>query len=257
MADPKFKRISEMEDYIRTQRNVSNEVLCKRYGISLQTLRRDLNYLVKKGNVKKVYGGAAWNKKTLSVAVRTFELRNTRCQEEKIRIGKAAAALVQNHSVIFVDSGTTSCMLVPYLKKDSDVTVITHSIAVVEMLQNEPSIKLIVLGGQYNHTTSSFMTDPATINFRFDACFIATVGIDEEACTNTDLQESRIKIYAMKHSSHRYLMADHTKFEDDGFNAFAKAEDFDAVITDGKVPDWLKTMQKEGKLQVITAKADK
>ena len=77
------------------------------FSISMQTLRRDLKELEKRGVISKVYGGVVYNEE-VATSIPSIKERLNAAEQEKIRIGKTAASLVEEGEVIFVDSGTTA-----------------------------------------------------------------------------------------------------------------------------------------------------
>ena len=111
----KVNRIAEMEASIRRHKMLSNEELCEMFSISMQTLRRDLKVLEERGSVSKVYGGVVANENHVATSIPSLHERLNAAEQEKMKIGKTAASLVEEHDVLFVDSGTTAYRLIPYL----------------------------------------------------------------------------------------------------------------------------------------------
>lgn len=246
----KVNRIAEMEASIRRHKMLSNEELCEMFSISMQTLRRDLKVLEERGSVSKVYGGVVANESHVATSIPSLNERLNAREQEKMKIGKIAASLVEENDVIFVDSGTTAYRLIPYLNHLEHVTVVTHSLHVLNAAAELDHLTVICLGGQMNVETSSFQVDPADYPFTYTKAFIATVGIDEDGCTNTDLIEGRIKQHVLSRTRRAYLLADHSKFLSAGFNRFAKLEQFEGIITDQKISDQLSKMLKKKHIEI-------
>ncbi|MBE6108323.1 MAG: DeoR/GlpR transcriptional regulator [Erysipelotrichaceae bacterium] len=242
----KVNRIAEMEASIRRHKMLSNEELCEMFSISMQTLRRDLKVLEERGSVSKVYGGVVSNENQVATSIPSLHERLNAAEQEKMKIGKIASSLIEEHDVIFVDSGTTASRIIPYLNQFEHVTIVTHSLHVLAAAAELPNLNVICLGGQMNHETRSFQIEPFDTPYLYTKAFIATVGIDEKGCTNTDLLEGRIKQHVLSQCKHAYLVADHSKFHSAGFNRFAKLDQFEGIITDQKVPETLaKTLNKK------------
>lgn len=75
---------------------------------------------------------------------------------QKQQIGKVASSLLEEQDVIFIDSGTTACQIIPFMNEDMHMTVITHSALAFEMLEGKKNVKVILLGGEYREKVKSF-----------------------------------------------------------------------------------------------------
>lgn len=228
----KLNRVEKIEKYIRQYDTVTNEQLCKEFNISLQTLRRDLKELEENDSIKKVYGGVISNTKSLTNKVDDISFRSTIHAKEKKKMGELASELVENGDVIFIDSGTTVCQIIPYLSHHENVTIVTHSVNVINMASKSPNLKCICIGGLLKPDTLSFAIDLTNRSFSFNKAFVATVGISSDGLTNTDITEGRIKEYIIQQSDETYVLADHSKFEIKGFYHFADLHDLAGIITD-------------------------
>lgn len=247
----KYDRINEIEKLIKKNKTISNEELCDVFSISMPTLRRDLQILENRGSIEKVYGGViAKDNKSENGSI-DYTSRVDEALNSKQYIGKKASEFVSDGDVIFVDSGSTAYLMIPYLEDKKDVTVVTHSLNVIETLKKYPNIKVIVLGGIFIRKTNSFDVNVDDIPYSFDKAFIATVGVSKEGCTNVQLFESRIKQYAIKHSNLNVLLCDKRKFGIDGFNRFAKLEEFQVIVSDDSFPKWLINIAKKLKIELV------
>ncbi len=235
----KYNRIQEMEDYIRRRKSVSNEDLLEHFNISIQTLRRDLKALEDQGSVSKVYGGVVYKEPETSVnSVNPVSVRLQQASKEKEHIGKLAAEMVENGDVIFIDSGTTAYRMLPYMADLKNVTVISHSLDVMNTLINYPNLIGICAGGTLMTNSSTFLVDTNFYPYNYNKAFIATVGISaNRRLTNTNLQEGQMKSHVIGHAKKVYIVADHSKFDIIAFNHFADFGDIDAIITDQCPPD--------------------
>lgn len=247
----KYDRINEIEKLIKEYKTLTNEELCQAFDISMPTLRRDLLILENRGTIEKVYGGVIAKENISENGSIDYTNRVDKSLKEKQYIGKKASELVSDGDVIFVDSGSTAYCMIPYLNEKKDVTVITHSLNVIDALINYPNIKAIIVGGVFNHKTHSFDVNVEDITYSFDKAFIATVGVSKEGCTNVQLFESRIKQYVIKHSNLNILLCDKKKFGVNAFNRFAKIEDFQVIISNDGFPKWLTSFAKKNQIELI------
>ena len=123
----KIKRIEQEEAYIQKAQNVTIEELCEKFGVSKNTIRRDLIELEKKGSIVKNYGGVSSTIQNYDVGMLPFNTRGHLMLEEKKRIAERAAEFINDGDYIFVDSGSTVCNLVDYIK-NLNVTVLTNNL---------------------------------------------------------------------------------------------------------------------------------
>ena len=107
------ERLSKMEAYIRLQKSVSLDTLCEVFGISKNTVRRDIADIIARTDIRKIYGGVSipYNK-----IPPPFEERMSINTDKKDCIGRLASSLVEDGDIIYVDSGTTTCRIIDYLQ---------------------------------------------------------------------------------------------------------------------------------------------
>ena len=103
------ERLLQLEEYIKVQQKVSPETLCEKFGVSMSTLRRDINTLEQMGCVQKAYGCILYNYSAAKII--PFHVRSTINQEQKRDACAAAASFIQDNDTIFIDSGSTTCHL--------------------------------------------------------------------------------------------------------------------------------------------------
>src|SRR4051794_24735513 len=109
----KEKRIKKIQDYVLEHQSASLDELVKVFDVSKNTIRRDVQELVDRGELKKVYGGVSSIHKKLE----SFQERSVRNQEQKELIAKKAASFIEDGDFIFIDSGTTTIEMFEYLKE--------------------------------------------------------------------------------------------------------------------------------------------
>ena len=108
------ERLTQMEAYIRTHRSVSLDTLCEVFGISKNTVRRDIGEIVARTDIRKIYGGVSTQYNGLIPP--PFIERSGVNSEAKDEIARCAAGLVADGDIIYVDSGTTTCRIVDHLQ---------------------------------------------------------------------------------------------------------------------------------------------
>lgn len=233
----RLNRLNDMEQYIIEKETVSLEHLADHFQISINTVRRDLNELLQRGRISKVYGGVST---TPQAAPLPMSVRSAKNNDAKQKIGRIAAELVQDNDTIFLDSGSTVLCMLPHLASRKHITVVTHSLSVMYEASKYPSIQLISLGGLYNHTTSSFVgisTLEALSTITPRAVYIAATGVSlEHGLTNTTYFEAEIKRKVVQNCDRVILMADHSKFNYSSTISFYHFEDLSTIVTDKKPP---------------------
>ena len=233
----RLNRLNEMEQYIMEKETVSLEHLAERFQISINTVRRDLNELLKRGRISKVYGGVS---AVSQAAPLPMSVRSAKNNDAKQKIGRIAAELINDGDTLFLDSGSTVLCMLPHLASRKNITIITHSLSVMCEASKYPSLQLISLGGLYNHTTSSFVgisTLEALSSITPCAACMAATGVSlEHGLTNTTYFEAEIKRKVVQNCGRVILMADHSKFNYSSTISFYRFEDLSAVVTDRQPP---------------------
>lgn len=231
----KYNRINEIEAYLQKVGSATNEELLDIFKISLQTLRRDLKELEERNIVSKVYGGVVINedeskKNRFNIDINS---RTTSHLKEKDIIGELAAKVVQKDDIIFVDSGTTACHIIPYLDASLNITVVTNSILAMELLKDLEGIKVILLGGEYRSRSMSFNFDITSAPYYYTKSFISTVGLSlTKGLTNMDPQDGIFKRFIMEQTDEVYLLCDSSKIGCVAFNHFANLDRIHVLVTD-------------------------
>ncbi|MGM0126321.1 DeoR family transcriptional regulator, myo-inositol catabolism operon repressor [Enterococcus sp. AZ194] len=228
----KSKRIDEIEAYVIELGNVSFDDLSKKFKVSLNTLRRDINELIKKGNIEKVYGGV----RSIQGRLIDYKVRNITNSSAKRKIGEIAATLIEEGDVIYIDSGTTTVQLLTYLNPTTRCTILTNNFDVIEFCTYHPNLELIVLGSHYKFSTRSFVElsyNQELTSVNINKAFMAATGIGiKNGATNSDVLEQQIKKAICQRSREIYLLADHTKFGHTTLMTYSLLEDFHTIISD-------------------------
>lgn len=172
---------------------VLSKNLSEQFGISEDTVRRDLRELAAEGRLQRVHGGAL----PASAAVVTFSERQTLQSDAKRRIAQKGAELVSPGQVVMIDGGTTTSELIRFFPEDLRITVVTHSPGIAVGLAQHPFINVVMIGGQlYKHSIVNVGAAAleGIARVRADLFFMGVTGMHVEAGLSTgDFEESRIK----------------------------------------------------------------
>lgn len=207
--------------------------LSERYHVSKSTIRRDLDFLDGQGMLQRVRGG------TIDADARTFAQIVTKAAADKLAIGQRAAALVKDGDIVLIDIGTTTAAVAEALH-GRRITVLTASLAVVDILRDSPATELVVLGGVVRASYLSMvgsLTAQALAQLRADIAFLGTSGVrDDLIVMDSTGTEVPIKHSILENSTTAYLVASPDKFPGSGILQICPVTDFDGVITTATGP---------------------
>ncbi|AWG31049.1 MULTISPECIES: DeoR/GlpR family DNA-binding transcription regulator [Burkholderia cepacia complex] len=185
--------------------------LSVQFGVSEDTVRRDLRELAGEGLLQRVHGGAL----PASPAIAPFAQREALEATEKRRIARRAAQMIAPGQVAIVDGGTTSALLVSQLPADLRATIVTHSPSVAVALAAHPSIDVILIGGRlYKHSIvavgATAMEGIARIHA--DLYFMGVTGVHPVAGLSTgDFEEAAIKRALAERAAETVVLASQSK----------------------------------------------
>ncbi|TQS30203.1 DeoR/GlpR family DNA-binding transcription regulator [Microbispora sp. KK1-11] len=214
--------------------------LAERFGVTTETIRRDLTALERAGVLRRVHGGA------IPVERLGFEpalaTRDEVLTAEKERIAKAALAELPEDGSVVIDAGSTTSRLVQALPPDRELTVVVNSPPLATTLAARPNLTVLMLGGRVRGRTLATVEDWAIqqlSQLNVDVAFMATNGCSvAKGLTTPDPAEAAIKRAMIACADRAVLLADHTKFSGTYLARFATLAEIDVVITDsGLDPD--------------------
>lgn len=198
-------------DVLRREGQVIAKRLSQELGLSEDTIRRDLRDLAHEGLLQRVHGGAL----PASPAVVNFAGREELAIDAKRAIGRAAALMIKDGQVIFVDGGTTAVQLVRQLPAALRATIVTHSARIAVELVDHPHIEVILIGGRlFKHSIVSVgaVALEAIGHIRADGYFMGVTGIHpSEGLSTGDLEEAYIKQAFCKRAAETYVFASEEK----------------------------------------------
>lgn len=249
------ERQQQIARLLSRQQRLSVAEICEQFSISEATARRDLEALAEQGKLQRVHGGAILVEQAppeLPILQRESEQAN-----EKQRIGLAAAALVQDGETVFLSSGTTVLEAARALRGRRNLTVITNSLAVVNVLAGVEGITVICLGGMLRSSELSFIghiTEQSLSELRADKILIGTRAISlEHGLTHDYLPETVIDRAMLKAGREIIVLADHTKFGRAAAVLLAPVENIHTIVTDDQTSDEFITAVQARGIKVVTA----
>ncbi|NML34783.1 DeoR/GlpR family DNA-binding transcription regulator [Paraburkholderia antibiotica] len=181
------------------------------FGVSEDTIRRDLRELAADGLLQRVHGGAL----PASPAVAPFEQRRDIESTAKRRIARRAVDMIAPGQTVIIDGGTTSALLVSELPSDLQATIVTHSPSVAVALAAHPCVDVILIGGRlYKHSIvavgAAAMEGIARIHA--DLYFMGVTGVHPSAGLSTgDFEEAAIKRALAARAAETVVLASSSK----------------------------------------------
>lgn len=225
------ERKKEILSRLEKEEIIKNTTLAKELNTSISTIRRDLQELEEEKLLRRVHGGAT--KPNALGQEDSLTSKTSKSVHEKQAIAQYAAQLIQENHIIFLDAGSTTFEMIPFLTQQN-ITVVTNSVAhAAELIRHH--IRTYIIGGMIKENTNAIVNATALSQLRemrFDLAFIGANSVSEAfGYATTDTEEASIKYLALTHSHHAYVLADHTKFDSASFITFASLDEA-TLITD-------------------------
>src|SRR5246127_2432711 len=212
--------------------------LADRFGVSVVTIRKDLDELEAEGLLERTFGGAVFSHR--SRFNKSFLHRTMEHRQEKHAIAAAALEYVQNGDTIILDAGTTTLALAQLLKRHvKSVFIITCSVpAALEL--SSAGYDILLLGGMIRNKSLALLgreTLWMLDRYRADKAFLGSSGFTiEKGHTTPNPDDAQIKEAIMRVSLEKYVLVDSSKFGDQCLTRFAHLRDVDLTITDSHLP---------------------
>lgn len=250
----KLERRGQIVELINRQKTITNAELMERFGISIETVRRDLDYLEQQGVLRKVYGGAVVNVSLNSEP--EYASRSRTNYEEKNAIAREAAKLICPGDTVFLGVGTTVQAMVQYMKNIGQLTVFTNALRTAVELMEIPDCTVILPGGQLRVkelTLSGFPAEENLLNFNVDKAFVGIGGITEDGITDFHIGEARLHRQLVLNARQSVALADSTKLGARAMNNVCTLEQIDLVVTDGNADQQTVKALKKAGAKIIVA----
>ena len=228
-------------ELLKQEKSVKVPLLSKKFLVTEETIRRDLEKLKNDGLLKRIHGGGV-RASADSVTELSFRVRNTKNRKEKQVIGELAATMIEAGDVIILDASSTALQVALEIKKKDlrDIIVVTNAINVVLELAAQPEIHLICTGGMLREKSLSFvgpLAESAIRNYHIGKAFISCKGVSVEAgLTEADELQARLKLEMVQAAREVYLLVDHEKFSRVAFAPVVPINKVHRLVTDDGTP---------------------
>jgi DeoR family transcriptional regulator, glycerol-3-phosphate regulon repressor len=230
-------RQSDILDLARQTGRVSVDDLATGFGVTVQTIRRDLGDLCDAGLLARTHGGAMLPSGVTNIA---YAERRRLSAAAKEAIGRAAAALIAPGASLFLNIGTTTEAVARALIDTPNLMVVTNNLNVAQIMGAHPSAEVIVTGGRLRRADGGLTGDMAveTIRqFKVDVAVIGGSALDQEGdILDFDPDEVRVSRAIVSQARAAMLVADGGKLARAAPVRIANLRDLDRWVTDTPPP---------------------
>lgn len=230
------ERRREIASVLQQTGRITVSDICRRFNVSAVTARGDLKALTDAGAMVRSRGGGI--RSLTAVPEHPLKQRENIHREEKLRIARAARALIKPRQTIILCTGSTAALLASEIRANCppNLTVITHALNIASTLAEVPGLSLIMLGGVLRHPSTAFVgpqTEQMMATLHADHCFLSAVGIDPHVgVTTLDIMEAHLNRQMIASAAQTTVIADSSKL---GHRSLSVVTDFRSVhrlITD-------------------------
>ncbi|CAN7302203.1 DeoR/GlpR family DNA-binding transcription regulator [Pseudorhodoferax sp. LjRoot39] len=224
---------------VQAQGSVMLDQLAATLGVTLQTMRRDVQRLADEGLLTRFHGGVRVPSSTTENIA--HQQRTTLHAEGKARIAQAVAREVPNGCSLILNIGTTTEAIAQALLRHTGLRVITNNLNVALTLSANPQCEVIVAGGVLRGRDRGVVGEAAIDfirQFKVDIALVGISGIEVDGTLRDyDYREVKVSQAIMAHAREVWLAADHSKFNRPAMVEVARLSEIDRLFTDAPVPE--------------------
>ena len=242
-------------DEARTRGAVTVEALAEQFGVTLQTVRRDVKLLSDAGLLARFHGGVRMPSSTVeNIAYRQRQELN---ESAKQRIARAVAKAVPNGCSLILNIGTTTEAIARELLRHKGLRVITNNLNVAAILADNAECEVIVAGGVVRSRDRGIVGE-VTVDFikqfKVDIGLIGISGIEADGTLRDfDYREVTVARAIIEHSRQVWLASDHSKFNRPAMVELARLSQIDTLFTDATPPTPFPALLAEAGVQCVIA----
>jgi DeoR/GlpR family transcriptional regulator of sugar metabolism len=248
------RRRFELIRLAQRQGQLSVVELSSQFGVSADTIRRDLDLLSVRGFVRRTHGGAVPADYLAQDA--SSAQRNGARIAEKTRIAQCASELIQDGESLILNGGSTTRLFAFELAGKKDLTIVTNALGVPSALPRQAVRDIVVLGGEYRAESDSTVGSVAfcgAIAVSADSAVVGVGGITRDGLFAGLLQEATMTASIIGAARRTIVLADSTKFNHQLLGHIASLEQIDILVTDAEPPAELFRALEEFEVQVLVA----
>lgn len=239
-------------DYVQSHGRATVDELAARFGTSSVTIRNDLEMLARSSAIARSHGGALPMTQTTAADI-PLNIKETRSHPQKMRIGQAAAKLIQNGETIILDSGSTTAEIARQIRqmKFESLTVVTNALNIALELSGLPNIRVMMLGGLLRQTSYSLVgpdAEQALSRISADRLFLGVDGLDPVVgVTTPDPLEASLNALMIRVSRETIAVFDASKLGQRSLSVITPVQTLHTAITDGSAaPEMVEALRNAG-----------
>lgn len=245
-------RQTAIVEIARRQGQVTVGGLAEHFGVTLQTIRRDLTELADTGKLERVHGGAVLPSGTTNIG---YEDRRTLNHTAKVDIARTCVADLPDDCSIFLNIGTTTEAVAAELLNHRNLLAITNNMNVANILAASRECQVIITGGRLRRADGGLvgtLTSDSIRQFKFDYAVIGCSALDEEGdILDFDVDEVSVSQTIIDRSRKVFLVADHTKFQRTAPARIGSLEMVDVFYTDQPLLPELQQRCRQWQTEVV------
>jgi DeoR/GlpR family transcriptional regulator of sugar metabolism len=232
------RRRFELIRLAKREGQLSIAQLSSQFGVSADTIRRDLDLLSIRGLVRRTHGGAVPADFLTQTGCEPDQRTGVRTAE-KTRIAKCAVALIKNGESLILNGGSTTCLFASELSGKRDLTVVTNALAVPPVIPRQAVRDIVLLGGEYrpeSNTTVGSIAFCGAVPVNTDTAIVGVGGIAQDGLYTSLLQDATMTGNMIAHARRTIVLADSTKFGHRLLGHIASLDKIDILVTDAAPP---------------------
>jgi DeoR/GlpR family transcriptional regulator of sugar metabolism len=250
------ERQQEILDLLKKQGRVLVKDLAEHFGVSVDSIRRDLAFLEEKGLLKRTHGGAIPLAPVRQLPLSPeFRYADPKPWEEAI--ARVAASYVKADMAVFIWGGRLPVLMLPFLPEDVPLTVVTNSLTVAQSLRERKQTDTYLVGGRVK--PSGNITDVLAMEqagkFSLDVCFGTGGGFSERGVSTATPEVAAFGRKIAEQARRNILLIPHDRFGVDAFAHSVELSMIDLVITDEQTPAEAIARIRERGVEVVVAES--
>jgi len=247
-------RKPEIIGIARRDGKVTVEGLVEHFGVTPQTIRRDLTELAEEGKLERMHGGAVLPSGTSNII---YDERRALMQAAKVDIARVCAREIPNNCSVFLNIGTTTEAVAAELLNHSGLLVVTNNMNIANILAENREIDVVVTGGTLRRSDGGLIGYLATKTieqFHFDFGVIGCSALKANGdILDFDIQEVEVSHAIIKQSDKVFLAADSSKFKRTAPARIGSVADIDMFVTDPGFPAEFEEVCEKGGTRLVVS----
>jgi DeoR family fructose operon transcriptional repressor len=256
-SDLPIARQAKLVELVNEKGQVTVSELVSRFGVSRDTIRRDLTQLESRKLILRTHGGAVSADHTAIIT--PLGSRMDTQVSAKQRIGRAAASLIRDGETLIINGGSTTTYFVSELSERHDLTIVTNNLRVLPALPEQSLRAVYLLGGTYLHNTQSIVGFDGFASMpliNVNTAVIGVAGISAAGFSTGPIEEAHATRAIMQISRRTVVVADRSKFNLVAFAWIAELKQIEHFVTDAMPDGSLRAALEEAEVEILVCQPD-